>query len=60
MPLKKQKSSSCNLLKQYNIKGQTKGKEKKCTSSVPSSCNKPNKQNKQNNKTIIKYKQLKK
>jgi hypothetical protein len=28
MPLKKQKSSGCNLLKQYNIKGQTKKKEK--------------------------------
>jgi hypothetical protein len=35
MFLKKQKSSSCNLLKQYNIKGQTKKKEKNAPQVFP-------------------------
>jgi hypothetical protein len=43
-------------LKQYNTKGQARQKGKK-TSSIPSSCNQPNKQN---NKTRIKQKNKKK
>jgi hypothetical protein len=35
MPLKKQKNYNYNLLKQYNIKGQTKQKEKNAPQVFP-------------------------